>query len=65
MYCKFPMLGNIYNEHGSHIFRLTNFPDFSRIFSIFQYFLVFYFMNLTNTKIYFSKYTSIKNSEKK
>ena len=40
---------------GSHIFGLTNFPEFSSIFqfifAIFQYFSVMYLMNLTNTKI--------------
>ena len=35
--------------HGSHIFRRTNFPDFSRIFFTFSSTLVFYLMNLTHT----------------
>ena len=41
--------GLFYKGHGSHIFWLTNFPDYSRIF---PHFPVFHLMNLTNTKIF-------------
>ena len=50
---------------GSHIFGLTNFPDFSSIFSIFQYSSAFYVMNLTSTKIYLTNTLHSKIGGKK
>ena len=44
-------------------FGLTNFPAFPVIFFIFQYFSMFYLINLQ--KKLFNKYTSFKKSEKK
>ena len=48
--------------HGSHIFGLTNFPDFSSILSPFSsIFSVFYLMNLTNIKIYLTSIFQLKS----
>ena len=52
--------------HGSHIFGLANFPDFSSIFFQFSsIFSVFFFDELNKYKNLFNKYTSIIKSEKK
>ena len=51
--------------YGSHIFGLTNFPDFSNIsFCIFQYFFSVLFNEFNKYKNLFN-YTSSKRSEKK
>ena len=55
--------------HGSHIFELTNFPDFSPdlssiLFPFSSIFSVFYLMNLTNTKIYLTYTLQLKVWEK-
>ena len=56
-------------HHGSHIFRLTNFPDFPWLFqyflSIFQNFSVLYVMELKNTKIYLTNTLQFKSQRKK
>ena len=48
--------------HGSHIFGLTNIPDFSSIFFPFSSVI---FDEFNKYKNLFCKYTSIKKSEKK
>ena len=48
-------------KHGSHIFGLTNFLTFPLFLSIF---LVFYLINLTNTKIYLTNSLQLKNWRK-
>ena len=50
--------------HGSHIFRLKNFPYFSRFFFISQYFFSVLFYEFNKYKNLFNKYTSIKKAEK-
>ena len=54
----------IVTHHGSHIFGLTNFPDFCTICFHFPVFLVFYFMKLTNAKIYLTNTFQLKITEK-
>ena len=52
--------------HGSHIFGLTNFPDFSSIFFPFSsIFSLFHLMNLTITKIYLTNTLQLKSRRKK
>ena len=55
--------------HGSHIFGLTNFPDFSLTFPVYFFDLSLFFSVLFNEynkyKNLLNKYISSKNSEKK
>ena len=54
-----------YFHHGSHIFGLTNFPDFPSIFFQFSsIFPVLYLMNLRNTKIYLTNILPLKSQWK-